>query len=62
MYVGAPRAGAINLTCLSEPLYENFLTNTGIYEKQMIGLWFNLMVLTLEIEEFNGNPLNFKRM
>ena len=61
--MGPPARGAINLTQhLKLAAHDNFLTNTGIYEKQMIGLWFNLMVLTLEIEEFNGNPLNFKRM
>jgi hypothetical protein len=37
----------------------NSLTNTGIYEKQIIGLWVNQRAPTPEIEEFNGNPLEF---
>ena len=50
---------SISPTTLSEPPHENFLTNTGIYEKQVSGLWFNQTALTPKIEEFNGNPLEF---
>jgi hypothetical protein len=42
--------------------HENFLTNTGIYAKQYVGLWLNQMALTPKIEEVNGNPLKFTRM
>jgi len=48
--------------CAIDTPHENFLTNTGIYEKQLSELWVNQKALTPEIEEFNGNPLNFKRM
>ena len=61
--MGAPARGAINLTQhLKLAAHDNFLTNTGIYEKQLSGLRVNQMASTPEIEEFNGNPLNFNRM